>query len=1220
MIRSLLALSIVGICFEAHAQAPAFQQVTLPASIQAITSAKGIAVGDYDNDGDQDIFLATSNASESNKLLRNEGGMTFTDVTQTSGLTYNSRSQMGLWVDVDNDGWLDLYLGDHLANRFYHNNQNGTFTESTSGAGLQQQTYVNALMAGDLNGDRWLDIYSNNFNYLNNLFANRGNGTFIDKATSSGAESFGDGMGGMMVDIDNDNDLDIYLVFDNGNPNILFINDGKGNFTDASRAYNVNYKGSGMGVDKADFDHDGYQDIYITNLFDNVFYSRTSPGKYTNRALSAGVDDKGMTWGVVVLDYDNDGYDDIYIANDYGFSTFPNRLYHNNGDNTFTSVSDGTSLDLKENSYCVARADLDNDGAEDLLVASTGAGGVKIFKNTTSTNNWVQVSLIGTVNNKFGVGARVKITSGDTVQTKEVTAGSGYAVQNELRVTAGMGTQSQVDELRVVWPDGTESVYTNMETNKHYLVVEGQSLTVFDATTYHNQLISASQMPVPPDTLMNNTPPPAQHSVARLWNEAQLDAIRIDLARPTVHARNLFQVSAAMYDAWAAFEPGVSTFLLGKEHGSFYCPFTGIQTPVDKVKAQEEAISYAAFRLLKYKFLKSPGSARSLAQFYKLFDILGYDEGFLSDDYSTGSPAALGNYIAYQMIEYAAQDGANELNSYQNQYYQPVNAPFNPIYPGCAPLKDANHWQPIKLNVSIDQNGNPVSSTQSFLSAEWGNVAPFAMTEADRTLHTRNGSTYPVYHDPGQFPMIDTLNGGGLTSEYQWSFELVSIWASHLDPTDGVMVDVSPGAIGNIAQEDYPTTVQGLRDFYKFTEGGDIGSGHPVNPKTGQPYASQVVPRGDYTRVLAEFWADGPTSETPPGHWYTIVNYVSDHPQFIRKFHGEGEVLTNLEWDVKAYLTLGGAVHDAAIAAWGIKGYYDGIRPISAIRSMAARGQASNPSLPGYHPAGLPLVPGFVELVEEGDPLAGAGNEHVGKVKLYTWYGPPYITDPGTDDAGVGWILAENWWPYQRPTFVTPPFAGYISGHSTYSSAAAQVLTLLTGDAYFPGGLGEFKAKQNEYLVFEEGPSVDVILQWATYKDAADQCSLSRIWGGIHPPFDDIPGRLIGTTIGQKAYELAVKYFNGEIVTAATPGEHDTSVNIFPNPASGSRALTVQVSTDWLGSEIVLRDHTGRLVRQTSVMHQQEYLDVSGLAPGIYLVTLKRRSGKSVTQKIIVQP
>ena len=194
---------------------------------------------------------------------------------------------------------------------------------------------------------------------------------------------------------------------------------------------------------------------------------------------------------------------------------------------------------------------------------------------------------------------------------------------------------------------------------------------------------------------------------------------------------------------------------------------------------------------------------------------------------------------------------------------------------------------------------------------------------------------------------------------------------------------------------------------------------------------------------------------------------------------------------------------------------------------MADLGQSTDPDLPAYHESGLPLEPGLIELVDAGDPLAGADGEHVGKIKLYAWRGPDYIDDPATDVAGVGWILAENWWPYQRPSFVTPPFAGYVSGHSTYSRAAAELLTSLTGDPFFPGGMSGFEIHRNEFLVFEDGPSVDMTLQWATYRDASDQCSLSRIWGGIHPPADDIPGRLIGMRIGPAAFDLAKRYFEG---------------------------------------------------------------------------------------------
>ncbi|MCB9035148.1 MAG: hypothetical protein H6557_00850 [Lewinellaceae bacterium] len=618
-----------------------------------------------------------------------------------------------------------------------------------------------------------------------------------------------------------------------------------------------------------------------------------------------------------------------------------------------------------------------------------------------------------------------------------------------------------------------------------------------------------------------------QHSVARQWNEALLEAIRNDFARPTVHARNLFHTSIAMYDAWAAYDDEAEPFFLGKELGGFTCPFNGISAPPDVQAAREEAISYAAYRLLRHRFQNSPGADETRAGINNLFIQLGYDTAFTSKDYATGSPAALGNYIADNLINFGLQDGANEQNGYANQYYIPANPPLAPVAPGNPNLLNPNRWQPLTLDVFIDQSGNVIPlSTPAFLSPEWGKVVPFSLQPEELTINTRGGNEYWVYHDPGAPPYIDEVDGGGETEEYRWNFLLVAIWSSHLDPTDGVMWDISPGASGNF-QGDFPTDFNGFQEFYDLLDGGDPSGGHPLNPHTGLPYEPQIVPRGDYARVLAEFWADGPDSETPPGHWFTILNYVNDHPDLVKRFNGQGPVLEDLEWDVKAYLTLGGAVHDVAISAWGIKGWYDYLRPISAIRYMADLGQSSDPGLPNYHPAGIPLVPGYVELVTASDPLLlrGFNNEHVGKVKLYAWRGPDYINDPAVDDAGVGWIRAENWWPYQRPSFVTPPFAGYISGHSTYSRAGAEVLTLLTGDPFFPGGMGEFQAPKNEFLVFEEGPSVDLTLQWATYRDASDQCSLSRIWGGIHPPADDIPGRIIGEEIGIEAFHFAERYF-----------------------------------------------------------------------------------------------
>jgi hypothetical protein len=580
----------------------------------------------------------------------------------------------------------------------------------------------------------------------------------------------------------------------------------------------------------------------------------------------------------------------------------------------------------------------------------------------------------------------------------------------------------------------------------------------------------------------------------------------------------------AMYDAWAAYDSVAQPYLLGKKVGNYTCVFNGVRKPANVAAARDSAISYAAYRLIIARFINSPRYSEVVARANGLMSQLGYNFYYNNTDYQRNGAAALGNYIGKCVLDMGLLDGSNENSNYATTQYQPVNPPMRVDRPGNPTLRDPNRWQPLTLTLAIDQNGNPIPSTQIFQSPEWGRVQPFAMTAANRVTYTRDNAQYPVYHDPGPFPMLDTAANTPASEEFKWNMALVSAWGSHHDPNDGVMWDISPGGLGNNAS--LPERVTDYRTFYNFVQGGDTGKGRPLNPKTGLPYVPQMVPRGDYTRVLAQFWADGPNSETPPGHWYTIFNYASDQLSMVKRFNGKGPVLDNLEWDIKSYLTIGGALHDAAVAAWGIKGWYDGVRPLSIIRYMAVKGQSSDPAQPSYHPAGLPLIPGYIELVKPGDSLAGVQGVNIGKIKLYTWRGNHSITNPQTQIGGAGWVLGENWETYQRSTFVTPPFAGYISGHSTYSRAAAEAITLITGDEYFPGGLGEFHISANSgFLGLEKGPSVDITLQWATYADASDQTSLSRIWGGIHPPFDDIPGRKIGAIVGKEAFRLARTYF-----------------------------------------------------------------------------------------------
>jgi uncharacterized protein DUF6851 len=632
-------------------------------------------------------------------------------------------------------------------------------------------------------------------------------------------------------------------------------------------------------------------------------------------------------------------------------------------------------------------------------------------------------------------------------------------------------------------------------------------------------------------------------SIARVWNEVVLEGVRTDYARPTVHARNLWHTSAAMYDAWAAYDDTSSTWLLGKTQAGYDCRFTPPPRPRDIQLAREEAISFAAYRIVRHRFRNSPGADRIAELADRTMAELGFDGGETSTAYQDGSPAALGNYIAECYLAYGMQDGANEANDYAARAYQAVNPPIQPELPGNPSIVDLDRWQQIKVDLSIDEAGNRVESTQRFVGPEWGAVDPFSLTDADKATCRRAGFSYPVYHDPGPPPKHD----GALRDEYQWAHSLVAVWSGHLDPASGrggELLDISPASMGNIRS--YPATVAEYREFYRLLAGGVANVGYEINPATGAPYEPQLVPLADYARAITELWADGPKAETPPGHWFVIANKIGEHPELSKRFAGEGSVLGSLEWDVKLYFALGGAMHDAAIVAWGAKGCYDYVRPLSAIRGMAERGQSSDPDDPDcrYDVDGLaylddaadPAGDGskrVIDCVRPGDPLAdnpyvlGADTLNVGKIKIFAWRGPAYMRNPVFDAAGVGWVLAEDWWPFQAPTLVTPPSAGYISAHSVFSRTAAELLTLFTGSPYFPGGKSEFRVAKNEFLTVEDGPSVDLTLESAKYVDAADQSSVASVWSGIHSPADDIPGRLIGMKLGPAAFAHARDYFNG---------------------------------------------------------------------------------------------
>lgn len=585
----------------------------------------------------------------------------------------------------------------------------------------------------------------------------------------------------------------------------------------------------------------------------------------------------------------------------------------------------------------------------------------------------------------------------------------------------------------------------------------------------------------------------AAPTIARTWCEETLAAIRIDRPHPPAHARNLFHLSVVMYDAWAAYDPTALGYLHHERASA-----------TDVEGARREAVSFAAYRLLLHRYSFSANATATRIALDARMVELGYDATFTNTVGST--PAALGNRIAADVIAWGATDGSNESGGYDDPGYVNPQRPLIVLLNGevggfgISPLTDPNRWQPLGFDGAARfQNGLAASSLQPYQGVTWLRTLPFALYRPIPGI---------PWFDPGPPSRLGTLTD----AQYKEGAMFVLKAATELESDE--VVDRSPGNIGN------------------NSVGADDGHGHANNPVTGQPFAPNPVRLGDYTRVMAEYWADGPSSETPPGHWFLLANQVSDNPLTQKRIGGSGPLVDDLEWDIKTYLLVGSAMHDAACSAWSLKRFYEGTRPITAIRYMALLGQSSDRSLPSYHPSGLPLQSGLVELVTAATAAPGgrhAGVGVAGDVVVFSWPGEP--VDRTNQVQNLRWVRGVDWVPYQRKNFVTPAFPGYVSGHSTFSRAGAEALTSITGSPVFPGGFGRVVAKANSFLSAERGPSRDTEIQWPTYYDIADLAGQSRRWGGIHVPEDDFVGRVLGLKVGQRAWSLVQRYWDASILT-----------------------------------------------------------------------------------------
>lgn len=1086
-----------------------FAEQSVARGLAVAKGAASFAAGDFDNDGDQDILAAAADGGTFFMLV-NDGEGNFSDEAAVRVPAMSPKGGAGAkgfsisLVDYDLDGFLDIYLGSWASgdgrSSLWRNRGDeapGVFEDATAMAGLSGVaggTFASAW--GDFDGDIWPDLM----------------------AVAEGATA-------------------------------TYWSEGGGMYAAGEASSGAGLGGESRGVAVADFDGDGMLDVFVSadpgSMSSGQLYKNLGGRAFGEPARGAGLNGAGSAWGAASLDFDNDGDFDLVLASG------AKSLLLNDGRGGFSDDTARSGIGDAALGKTVIVLDYDRDGDED-AIALTSSGAPILYRNDAADNgnDWIQLTLEGTVSNRDGIGATVRVVDAGVSRMllrNPTNAGLG---QREAALHFGLGrSDGVVDQIVVTWPNGSRQVLSNQEANTVLRIVEPAELAApprflsqpedglvidlgkplilsvdvvgedgalfiwekdgvpltgadaskllirrfspLDAGVYRVSASNAAGAVFSKEADVRLSFQADRHSVARWWNEIQLEAVRRDFPDPPYVARSLYHTSIAMWDAFWAYEEGGWTRAMPVASKEMVDPAAW---GGDREAAQRVAISHAVYRVLMDRYATSPGKDRSLPEFRWLMKQMGCDPDFRGI-FGT-SPAEVGNRIGQAVIEMSRHDGSAEAT----MGYVPVNQPMVYDTPGTT-MVDPNRWQPLDLPISITKNGIVRGAeTQRFLTPGWRRVQPFALTLPENPM-----VDIPI--DPGPPPYFGTETEREFIAQVTEMIECSAM----LDPDDGAMLDISPAVFLN----NRPGTFE--------------SRGRALNPVTGKPYAPNVVKRGDFWRLVAEYFSDGPGVEGPPGVWNMMHNLVTDHPLFERRLAGSGPLLSPLEWDVTAYLTLNGALHDAAIATWAIKDQYDYARPMSIVRYLAGLGQSTDPDAPSYHKSGLPLRPGLIELVTEESSAPGQRHEKladsVGKLAVRSWMGIP--KNQLAEYSGADWMLGIKWVPYHQKTFPTPNFAGYVSGHTVFSRTCAEVMTLLSGSPFFPGGLMEFKFKTNEFLRVEEGPSSDLAIQCATYYDMADLTGKARMFCGVHVVADDLPGRPVGSRVGSEAFLKALSMRSG---------------------------------------------------------------------------------------------